>query len=127
MKICLDTNIYSALVSGNQDVLTVLENADEIFIPITVLGELYAGFYLGKKERQNRAELELFLSKPGIFAVELTIAIARRYGFLFNLLKKQGTPIPTNDIWISAVALEKGAQMFTMDRHFQKVPGLIFV
>ncbi len=53
MRICIDTNIYSALKKGNPEIRKILENADEIYIPSIVLGELYAGFQMGSKLRKN--------------------------------------------------------------------------
>ena len=71
MKLCLDTNAYSAFKNGNRNVMNILENAEEVFIPVTVLGELYSGFQMGSLTEKNLLELDDFLSKPGISIIEI--------------------------------------------------------
>lgn len=125
MKLCLDTNVYSAFKNGNQKIRSILENADEVFIPVTVLGELYSGFQIGSLTEKNLTELNEFLSKPGISIIEINKEIAFRYGFLTKKLRKQGTPIPTNDIWIAASTMDTGSILLSSDKHFKRVPGLM--
>ena len=127
MRICIDTNIYSALKNGNPKITELLENADEIYIPSIVLGELCAGFQMGSKLKDNMENLKEFIEQPGISVINICESIAERYGALIKLLRESGTPIPTNDIWIAAAALENGARMATFDTHFQVVPGLMMV
>lgn len=127
MKICIDTNIYSAFKKGNADDTTLLEEADEILIPTIVLGELYAGFYLGRNLKKNLSELEEFLEIPGIYVIEINNNIAERYGSIIKILRQQGTPIPTNDIWIAATAIEKNAKLMSYDKHFDNIPGSILI
>jgi tRNA(fMet)-specific endonuclease VapC len=105
----------------------LLEKADENLVPVIVIGELYAGFNMGKVMARNAQELELFLSKPGITCAEISRPIAERYGLLIDILKPQGTPITTNDVWVSAVTLETGARLLSYDAHFQKVPGIAVI
>ena len=125
MRICIDTNIYSALKSGDPDIIELLENADEVYIPAIVLGELYAGFQMGHKLKYNIKDLKDFIEQPGVYIIDIDDPIAERYGILIKTLKKNGTPIPTNDVWIAATALEKGARIATYDAHFQAIPGLM--
>ena len=127
MRICIDTNIYSAFKNGNENIIALLENSDELFIPAVVLGELYAGFYLGTRLKKNLQELDLFLDMPGVYTVKIDREIADRYGMLIKILKEQGTPIPTNDIWIAATALEKGTKLATFDAHFNSISGIVKV
>ena len=112
---------------GDAETIDILEMADEISVPSIVLGELYAGFQMGKHYDKNIHELNLFLEKPGVEIIDVDIEISQRYGYLVKALKKQGTPIPTNDIWIAAVAFETGSKLYTMDRHFENVPGLFLL
>lgn len=125
MRLSLDTNIYSAFKNGNKKIRDILENADEILIPVTVLGELYSGFQIGSLTEKNLIELDDFLSKPGVSIVEISKGIAFRYGFITKELRKQGTPIPTNDIWIAASTMDTGSILVSSDKHFQEVPGLL--
>jgi len=125
MKLCLDTNAYSAFKNGNHNVMNILENADEVFVPVTVLGELYSGFQIGSLTEKNLLELDEFLSKPGISIIDIDKDISFRYGFIVKDLRKLGTPIPTNDIWIAASNMEKGALLLSRDKHFTNIPGLM--
>jgi tRNA(fMet)-specific endonuclease VapC len=127
MKICLDTNAYTEFKKGSSALTNLIETADEIFIPIAVLGELFAGFYLGSKTQHNVAELNEFLDLPGITIVEANRDIAHRYGLLVKDLSKKGIPIPTNDVWIAASAFETGSHLVSYDRHFEKIPGLVIL
>lgn len=125
MKLCLDTNAYSAFKRGEKSLVSILENADEILIPATVLGELYSGFRMGSLAEKNIQELELFLSKPGIGVQEINKDISMRYGFIVKALRDKGSPIPTNDIWIAAAAMNEGLILLSRDKHFKEVPGLL--
>jgi len=127
MRTCIDTNIYSALKRGDAKIVGLLENADEVYISSIVLGELYAGFRMGSRLMENIKELKEFIGQPGIYIIDINESIAERYGSLIKILKENGTPIPTNDIWIAAAALENGARIATSDTHFQLVPGLMIV
>lgn len=125
MRLSLDTNIYSAFKNGNEKIRDILENADEILITATVLGELYSGFQIGSLTEKNLTELDEFLSKPGVSIIELDKNIAFRYGFTTKKLRKQGSPIPTNDIWIAAATMDTGSILLSSDKHFKGVPGLM--
>lgn len=125
MRLSLDTNIYSAFKNGNEKIRDILENADEILIPVTVLGELYSGFQIGSFTEKNLTELNEFLSKPGVSIIEINKEIAFRYGFLTKKLRKQGTPISTNDIWIAAATMDTGSILLSSDKHFKEIPGLM--
>lgn len=125
MKICIDTNTYTACKKGDARIIEKLEQADFIYIPSIVLGELYAGFYIGSYTRMNISELEKFLAVPGVEIAEVNHAIADRYGYLVKVLRNQGTPIPTNDIWIAATSLELNAKLLSFDKHFRHVPGIM--
>lgn len=125
MKVCLDTSAYSRLMRGHPPLTQLLESAEEVLIPATVLGELHAGFEMGSRREANRRQLGEFLVLPGVETVAVTPDVAERYGLLVHQLARQGTPIPTNDIWIASSALEAGARLVTYDPHFQHVNGLI--
>jgi predicted nucleic acid-binding protein len=125
MNLCLDTNAYSRLMIGHVPLTDLLETAEEISIPATVLGELHAGFEQGARRAENRRRLAEFLRLPGVQTLPITGDTAERYGLLVSQLARAGTPIPTNDIWIAAAALETGARLVSYDTHFSAVPGLI--
>ena len=123
-KIILDTNCYTAYLAGDQEILQALNEAKITFMSIFVLGELYAGFKGGTREKENRSLLRKFLNKPSVIVVNASIETADLFGIVKNILKQIGRPIPINDVWIAAQALECGAALVTRDRHFLNIPGL---
>ncbi len=125
MKRCIDTCAYSRLMLRDSGLQTLMEECDDLIMPVMVLGELHAGFEAGSRERENENRLKAFLELPGVRIQDVTWDIARRYALLVNDLRRKGTPIPTNDIWIAATALESGARLITFDAHFKGVSGLI--
>jgi tRNA(fMet)-specific endonuclease VapC len=125
-KILLDTNAYVRFLRGDEKVMTYLAQADSVCMSVFVLGKLYAGFKAGGKERNNRQILERFLLKPTVTALEATIETADFFGLIMASLKKLGNPIPINDVWIAAHALETGSILVTYDDHFAVIPGLRF-
>ena len=127
MKLTIDTNAYSELMRGNRVVIGLIESAEEIIVPPIVLGELFTGFYRGNRTEKNIEELDAFLEKPGVIIADINRSIAERYGFIVKYLKIQGTPIPTNDIWIAAIAMNTGSKLLTKDDHFENVPGIMLV
>ena len=109
---------------GHEDVLDAVSGAEIVYLSVFVLGELYAGFAGGSKEQENRELLGKFLRKPAVKILNATSETADIFGFLKNALKRAGTPIPINDVWIAAHANETGSTVVTYDAHFRKVAGL---
>lgn len=123
-KVMLDTNAYASFFAGDKAVLDVLAQAETVYMPVIVIGELYAGFRGGRKETDNRAKLAVFLKKSTVHVLNVTQETAQCFGEIKDRLKKAGTPIPINDVWIAAQALETGSVLITYDAHFAKVQGL---
>jgi tRNA(fMet)-specific endonuclease VapC len=123
-KVLLDTNAYARFLAGDEKVLARLAQADRVYMSVFVLGELFAGFRAGAKEKQNRRILERFLSKPGVSVLDATTETAEYFGMIKASLRKVARPIPLNDVWIAAHALDAGAVLVTYDSHFLAVPGL---
>lgn len=124
-KIVLDTSAYSAFLRGNEAVARAVQEADEIALTPIILGELYAGFLLGKHEKKNRSVLREFLASPRVKIRDIDEETSERYAAIFTYLREQGTPIPTNDIWIAASAMQYGLKLITTDTHYLKVPQVI--
>lgn len=124
-KILIDTNIYSHAMRGNKDVVNVLKYVADIGISSISIGELLSGFKAGNKEKINRQELNIFLDSPRVTLHCVDEVTAEFYSAILNRLKKQGTPIPTNDIWIAATALQHGLSVYTLDKHFEHIAGLL--
>lgn len=123
-RIILDTNAYTRLLTGEEDVLDVIGTAEAVYMSIFVLGELYAGFAGGTKERENKDTLYRFLRKPSVKILNATSETAEVFGMVKQELKKAGTPLPINDVWIAAHTLETGSTLVTYDGHFKKIAGI---
>ena len=124
--VLLDTNAYSAFKRGHAEALLIVQRAPWIAISTTILGELLGGFAVGTRQAQNCQELDAFLASPRVRFLLVDRNTAEHYGALFASIRMAGTPIPTNDLWIAASALEHSLSLFTFDAHFNHVPGLRF-
>jgi tRNA(fMet)-specific endonuclease VapC len=127
MKLALDTDRYRDLSDGKEEVVRLLEEAESIHLPLIVIAELRAGFALGRKGRENEAVLQRFLMKPGVEVLYPGDATTRHYASLYRQLRRQGTPIPTNDLWIAALVLERDLALCSRDGHFRQIPQLNLV
>lgn len=124
MRLALDTNRYTDLCRGEDFVVETIEHADEVWLPFIVLGELRAGFAVGARGPHNEAMLRRFLLKPGVRIVYADDQTTHHYANLYRQLRKQGTPIPTNDMWIAALVLQHSLVLFARDAHFDALPQL---
>lgn len=124
MRLAIDTNRYRDLCDGQRDVVERLETAEAIFVPVVVLAELRAGFAVGTKGRANERMLHQFLAQPGVEVLHTTDATTRSYAALYRQLRSQGTPVPTNDLWIAAIVLEHDLTLYSRDAHFAALPQL---
>ncbi len=123
-RLVLDTSAYSKLRSGDTRVRDLIADAESVMVPAPVLGELYGAFELGSRTRENRVALTDFLAEPFVGVIPVSETVARHYGNVFAGLRRAGTPIPANDIWIAACAIDRGACLLTFDHDFEQVPGL---
>lgn len=123
-RLVLDSSAYSHLRRGREAVLDAIAAAESVLLPATVLGELEAAFEIGERSKENRIVLADFLNEPFVSILSTDRSVARRYGQIFALLRRAGTPIPVNDIWIAAATLDCGGHLLTFDRHFRRVKGL---
>jgi tRNA(fMet)-specific endonuclease VapC len=126
MKLILDTNAYVGFKLGYPEIVEYITQADILWVSPIVLGELMFGFRNGSLFSKNMAELNQFLSHPAVETIQLTEITSDRYSRIAAQLKRQGTPIPSNDIWIAAQTMETGAELVTMDKHFDKISGLVY-
>ena len=124
VKIALDTNRYTDLCRGDASVVAFVEQATEVWLPFIVLGELRAGFAVGSQGPRNEAVLRRFLMKPGVGVVYANEQTTHHNANVYRQLRKQGTPIPTNDMWIAALVLEHSLVLFARDAHFDVLPQL---
>jgi len=124
-KILIDTNIYSRALRGDQEVVQVLRQVNHIGISAVSIGELFSGFKGGSREKDNRKELSMFLDSPRVTLYTVDENTAEYYSVIINQLKTHGTPIPTNDMWIGATAFQHGLPLYTLDKHFKNIEGLL--
>lgn len=126
-KIIIDTNFYAAFKKGAESAVIILKRAEYIAVNAVILGELLAGFRCGGRERRNREELELFFDSPRVHLLSMDDGTAEFYARIFAELKPKGRPIPTNDLWLAASALQHGLALATYDEHFKNIGGLLLV
>jgi len=124
-KILIDTSAYSAFLRGHAAIKQSLQQADEIFLNPVILGELIVGFLMGKSEKKNRSILQEFLSSPRVSIVDMDADTSERYAVIFHYLRRKGIPIPTNDLWIAASAMQHGLKIMTLDRHYLLMPQIL--
>ena len=124
-KIIIDTSAYSAFIMGNANIKRSLDKSDEIFINPIILGELLNGFIMGKYENKNRNILNDFLASPRVDILNIDGDTSERYAAILKFLYEKGMPIPTNDIWIAATAMQFGLKVLTLDKHFLKLPQIL--
>jgi predicted nucleic acid-binding protein len=117
-KVCLDTSAYSHFKRGTEVVVTLIDCSEWVGVPSIVLGELRTGFALGRRSRENERELAKFLDNPVVNVLDVDDSASQIYADIVVALRRAGTPLPTNDIWIAAVAAREGASVVTFDSHF---------
>ena len=125
IRILLDTSAYIAFLKGHPGIKQAIQKADEINLNPVVMGELLAGFMKGRRAAQNREILQEFMGSPRVRLMAIDEETSERYAAIFNYLREKGTPIPTNDLWIAATAMQFGLRVVTTDRHFQKIPQVM--
>ena len=127
MRIALDTNRYVDLCKGVDETVAVLEEAEAVMLPFVVLGELRAGFVHGKRQAENERTLRQFMLKDGVRVLFADDQTTHHCAAVFRQLRKQGTPIPTNDMWLAALVLQHNLALHARDRHFDHLPQIVRV
>ena len=122
--VAIDTNAYTAFRKGQRDAVEIFSMADHLIVPAIVLGELHAGFALGTRHSANERDLARFLASARVSVQGVDERISVVYGSVFMQLRRAGTPVPTNDMWIAATVLSAGAALFTFDAHFAAIDAL---
>ena len=127
MRALLDSNAYSNLKRGHHRIVEIVRNSEEVLLPLVVIGELLYGFRNGSRPDRNARELHAFLDNSYVSVAAMTVTTADRYSRVASALRAKGRPIPSNDIWIAAHAMETGADLVSYDRHFDYVDGLAWI
>lgn len=124
MRLAIDTNRYRDFCEGDAPALKLLQTADHILMPLPVLAELRAGFACGALAAANERTLNRFLDSPRVAILMPDEQTTFHYGRLYAQLRTQGTPVPTNDLWIAALVVQHRLGLYTRDPHFQHLPQI---
>jgi predicted nucleic acid-binding protein len=125
VRVALDTNRLTDLFRGDRPLADLLESSEEVWVPLVVLGEILAGFRGGDQRHGNELVLRRFFAQPNVGMLAPGRETCEHYARLFVQLKKSGSPIPDNDVWIAAVCLEHDLTLITRDRHFERIHQLL--
>jgi tRNA(fMet)-specific endonuclease VapC len=124
MRIALDTNRYVDVARAVPEAAARVRAADAVFLPFVVLGELRSGFLGGSRREHNERALVRFMNSPRVHVLYAEASTTFHYALLMHQLRKQGTPIPTNDVWIAALVVEHDLHLYARDQHFDALPQL---
>jgi predicted nucleic acid-binding protein len=122
MRVLLDTNRYRDFCDGEEVAVDIIQRARLIYLPFVVLAELRSGFLCGTLARRNEKSLTLFLNSDRVRVLLADEETTHHFARIFSQLRLQGTPIPVNDIWIAALAVQHDLLLFSRDRHFDCLP-----
>lgn len=126
VRLLLDTNAYSALARGEASLAERVRSAEQILVSSIVAGELLHGFRRGNRHEANRRQFNAFLARPFVELITVGLTTADRFARIMAALHAKGRPIPTNDAWIAAHAMETGAELLSRDAHFAEIDGLVW-
>ena len=112
---------------GREQVSRIVRGAEEVLLSVVVLGELLYGFRHNSRSERNARGMRAFLDNPYVSLVPVGETTADRYSRIAASLRAKGRPIPTNDVWIAAHAMETGADLVSADHHFEHVDGIAWV
>jgi tRNA(fMet)-specific endonuclease VapC len=118
----LDTSILIALFADESLVKEKLAQASEVFIPSIAVGELYYGAWKSQRRQENIAQVDELVAESVVLSCD--VGAARWYGEVKNVLRLKGRPIPENDLWIAAIAMEHDLVVATQDAHFEEIDNL---
>lgn len=121
-RMLLDTSIAVAYLNQESAVVDFVHGAGEVFVTVTVLGELYHGAQRSERSAENVVRVDRLASRVPVLPCDT--GTARVYGSIKTALRRLGTPIPENDVWIASVALQHGLTLASRDQHFHFVQGL---
>lgn len=126
MRVLLDTNAVSALLRGDAALTRALRGATEFVLSTVVVGELMHGFRAGRRYEKNMAILRKLVAQPWVELRDVSFETAEAYGRIQSERQAAGAPIPTNDAWIAAHSVEASAELWSYDRHFSGISGLLW-
>jgi len=124
-RLLIDTSAYSAWVRGYARVREPIEQADALYVSVVVIGELLGGFLGGSRQKQNETWLRDFLSAPRVEVLPIDEGTTPPYAAIYSELRRRGTPVSPNDLWIAASAYQHGLRVLTLDGDFRQIPHVL--
>jgi len=124
VRLLIDSNRFIDFCAGEPGVVDALERAALLVVPFIVLAEIRVGAQAVKRGDVQARILAELLQKPGVRVAHSTDTTAHHYAAIYSKLRKAGTPIPTNDIWIAALAVEHSLVLYSLDAHFDRIPSI---
>jgi tRNA(fMet)-specific endonuclease VapC len=110
---------------NHPQVTEAIGQASAVFISVISIGELRAGFLKGTRRRRNEELLRRFITAARTRVLNVDEETTERYAVIHDHLRREGTPIPLNDLWIAATAWQHGLRLQTFDEHFLRVPQIL--
>jgi len=124
VRLALDTNTYRRVMEGDELAVRLVRTSELVLMPVPVIAELRFGFLNGTKGQRNEATLARFLDAARVGILPCDEETAKVYAALKLQLRRQGTPIPINDVWIAALVLQHDASLYSLDADFERLPQL---
>lgn len=124
MRLAVDTSAYTAFCKNKGMAVAAIQRADQIILPLMVIAELRAGFAMGKRGDKNEQILQRFLNSDRVSIGSPNENTCYIYARLYSYLRRNGTPIPINDLWIASITLQNDAILLTFDQHFHALPQI---
>lgn len=124
LRLALDATAYVDMVGGNKQIGRLVSAATEVWLPFVVLAELRAGFRCSSRAVLNEKVLSRFLLKPGVGVLFADGGTVNHYSNLFGQLRVQNSPLPTNALWIAALAVQHELKLCSNDPHFAHLPQI---
>jgi predicted nucleic acid-binding protein len=121
-RLAFDSNIVIAFIKGDEEVKYLINNTDEVLLPMPVVGELIYGALKSQNAEKNLSRHLAFIKRTNLIPCDF--AVAEHYGRIRAYLLSHGTPIPENDIWIAACCFAADVMLATRDAHFDRIPNL---
>jgi predicted nucleic acid-binding protein len=125
LRVLIDTSAYSQFLRGNSKVKDVIQAASHLYLSVVALGELRAGFQMGNQAERNERQLSAFLASPRVSVIPIDDETTPFYAEIYRSLRSEGKPIPSNDLWIAACAMQHGLTLLSLDAHFLNVRQIL--